>query len=184
MNFFTPVLDVPFINAAAEKDLQIKSDLHFENLDESEFAKLHVNITPTVNLEQIQLFITTNSAFVIPENVFFLKDLRAHERHSFEATIYSSESQVSELFSSELIIMISFINKQSIARVMKHIVEIPLSNVMKANTPQKDGIFKVTFTVSRPVNFAAIFAGNLIKTVASSTTNLMRKLVHKLKLLI
>lgn len=153
---------MPFINAAAEKDLQIESHLQFEDLDEGEFCRLHVMLSPTVNLEQVQLFITANSAFVMPENVFFFNDLKAHDKHSFEATIYSSESQVSELYLGELIIMISFINKQSIARVMKHIAQIPLNNVVKTNTPQKDGTFKVTFSVSRPMNFAVIFAGNSI----------------------
>lgn len=156
-------LDVPFINAAAEKDLQIKSHLQFEGLDEGEFCRLHVVLLPTVNLEQVQLFISENSAFVMPENVFFFKDLRAHDKHSFETTIYPSESQISELFLGELIIMISFINKQSIARVMKRIVEIPMNKVTKANAPQKDGTFKVTFTASRPVNFEIIFSGNPIK---------------------
>lgn len=154
---------MPFINAAAEKDLQIKSHLQFEGLDEGEFCRLHVMLLPTVNLEQVQLFMTANPAFVIPENVFFFKDLKAHDENSFEVTIYSSESQVSELYLGELIIMTSFINKQSIARVLRHVVHIPLRNVAKANTPQKDGLFKVTFYVSRPVNFAAVFAGNSIK---------------------
>jgi hypothetical protein len=165
---------VPFINAAAEKDLQIKSHLQFEDLDEGEFCRLHVVLLPTVNLEQVQLFMTENSAFVMPESVFFFKDLRAHEKHSFETTIYPSESQISELFSGELVLMISFINKQSIARVLKHSLEIPLNKVAKANTPQKDGNFKVTFNVARPLNFGEIFAGNEIK--ATSMINLMKRL--------
>lgn len=156
---------MPFINAAAEKDLQIKSHLQFEDLDEGEFCRLHVVLLPTVNLEQTQLFMTENPAFVMPENVFFFKDLRAHEKHSFETTIYPSESQISELCLGELIIMISFINKQSIARVIKHTVEIPLNKVAKTTAPQKDGNFKVTFGISRPVNFVEIFSGNEIKSM-------------------
>jgi hypothetical protein len=155
---------VPFINAAAEKDLQIKSQLQFEELNDGEFCRLHVVLLPTVNLEQVQLFMTENPAFVITENVFFFKDLKAHEKHSFETTINRSESQIAELFSGELILMISFINKQSIARVIKHIVEIPFNNVAEPGTPQKDGNFKVTF-VSRPINFLEIFSGNVIKVM-------------------
>jgi PTHB1 C-terminus len=151
---------VPFINAAAEKDLQIKSHLLFEGLNEGEFCRLHVTLLPSVNLENVQLFITENSAFLMSENVFFFKDLRANDKHSFEATICLSESQVSELFVGELIIMVSFINKQSIARVIKHIEEIPLNNILKENTPQKDGLFKITFSVAQPENFAMIFSGN------------------------
>ena len=169
MNFFSPRLDVPFINAAAEKDLQIKSHLQFEDLDEGEFCRFHVVLLPTVNLEQVQLYMTENPAFVIPENVFFFKDLKAYDdKYSFETTIYPSESHISELFSAELIIMVSFINKQSIARVMKHLVEIPLNKVAKTSTPQKDGNFKVTFTVQMPVNFGDVFSGNQIKAISKS----------------
>jgi len=128
----------------AEKDLQIKSHLQFDALNDGEFGRLLVKLQASVNLEQLQLFITsTCTAFVVPGNVFFFKDLPAHEKYSFETTIYASESEVSELFSPELTLVISFINKQSIARVLRHRVEVPLKNVVRKAAPQKDGLFKL-----------------------------------------
>jgi hypothetical protein len=113
-----------------------------------------------VNIEQVQLFITPNSALVVPENIFFFKDLKAHDKHSFETTIYASESQVAELFLKQMTIMVSFINKQCIARVIKHVVEIPLKAILKKSEPQKDASFKITLSIIHPIDFDAIFQSN------------------------
>jgi hypothetical protein len=118
-------------------------------------------MTPRINLEQVQLFIIQNPAFVIPVNIFFLADLQAHERHSFEAEIYLSESEVGEIFSTTIEIMVSFINKQSIARVLRHSVVIPLNFTAKLAQPQKDGIFKVTMNAAVNVELGEIFKGKI-----------------------
>lgn len=121
--------------------------------------RLTVKFTPHINLEQIQLFIIQNPAFVMPSSVFFYNDLQAHERHSLETEIYLSEAEVGEIYSTVLTIVVSFINKQSIARVLRHSVEVPLRNVAKVTQPQKDGIFKVTLTASPVVETAVLFSG-------------------------
>lgn len=162
--FFSPFrTDIPFINAAAERDLQIESYLQFDDINEGEFARLHIRLHSTVALEQIQLALINNPSFVVPQNIFFLIDLPAHEKHSFETAIYSSESQTSELFMPELLVIISFINKQSIPRVLKHTIDIPLKSVLKKSTPQKDGLFKVTLSFSQPlINLGEIFTGEFL----------------------
>lgn len=126
-----------------------------------EFARLQIKLLATVNLEQVQIHISPNPAFVVRDSIFFLKDLSAHDKHICEATVSPSES---ELFLGELTIMISFINKQSIARVIKHIVEIPLKAALTKSTPQKDGLFKVTLSVSRPIDIEVVFSGKKHKT--------------------
>jgi hypothetical protein len=153
------VLDIPYINAAAERDLQVKSELQFDDVDDGEFCKIHFKLMSSINLENVQIHITHNPAFVIPQDTYFVKDLKAYEKNSIEVTIYQSESQVAEIFSDDLAVMISFVNKQSIVRVIKHIIEIPLKRVMKETLPQKDATFKVTFTLSKPINFDGIFPG-------------------------
>jgi PTHB1 C-terminus len=161
MNFNTifPSVDIPFINAQAEKDLEIHSHLSCENLNDGIFAQLQIDVTPHINLEQVQLFITHNPAFIIPVNIFFLADMQAHEKHSLEAEIYLSEAEVDEIFSTTLTIMVSFINKQSIARVLRHEVEIPLSYAVRAALPQKEGIFKVTLNAASIVELGEVFKG-------------------------
>jgi hypothetical protein len=133
--------------------------LSCENLNDGIFAQLQIDVTPHINLEQVQLFITHNPAFIIPVNIFFLADVQAHEKHSFEAEIYLSEAEVGEIFSTTLTIMASFINKQSIARVLRHEVEIPLSSAVRVASPQKEGIFKVTLNAKSIIEFGEVFKG-------------------------
>lgn len=116
-------------------------------------------MTPRINLEQVQLFIIHNPAFIISTNIFFFSDLQAHEEHSLETEIYLSESEVGEIFLPSLTIMVSFINKQSIARVLQHSVQIPLNKIVKLSQPQKDGIFKVTLNSTVSVELGEVFKG-------------------------
>jgi hypothetical protein len=126
--------------------------------------RLCVKFTPHINLEQVQFFITPNPAFLMPTSTFFYGDLRAHEKQSFETEIFINEesaSEVSGIFSTELTIVVTFINKQSIARIRKHFVEVPMKNIAQVVPAQKDGIFKVTLHVSPIIDFAVLFSGEL-----------------------
>lgn len=130
-------------------------------MEGGEFCKLHLKLLATVNLEQVQLLLTPNLAFSAPENVFYFKDLRANEKSLVEVKIFLSDSQISELFIREISVMVSFINKQCIARVIKHTVEIPLKSVLIKSSPQKESLYKVTLTVVNPINFAKLFEGKI-----------------------
>lgn len=139
--------------------MEIKSKTDFESISDNAFMRLYVKFTPHINLEQIQFFITPNPAFVMPTSTFFYSNLQAHERHSFETEIFLSESETGEIFSTVLAIVVTFINKQSIARVLRHCVVIPLKNIAKVAQPQKDGVFKVTLSMSPIIETAVLFAG-------------------------
>lgn len=160
--------DIPYINATAEKDLEIKSRLDFADPNDGMFMRLCVKFIPHINLEQLQLNIMQNPAFLIPKSNFFYNDLQAHEKQSFETEIYLSESEAGEIFSSEVAIVVTFINKQSIARILRHAIEVPLRNVVKVVQPQKDGIFKVTLTSSPIVDISVLFSGMEIKEQGSN----------------
>lgn len=161
-----PASDVPFINAAAERDLQVKSELQFDDVDDGEFCKIRIRLMAGINLENVQLYLAPNPAFVIPQDTFFLKDIKSYEKHSIEVTIYQSESQVAEMFSECLEVLISFVNKQSIVRVLRHSIEIPLKKVMKETTPQKEATFKVTLQTLKAINFVDSFPGEKIKLIS------------------
>ncbi|KAG5671675.1 hypothetical protein PVAND_001863 [Polypedilum vanderplanki] len=150
--------DIPYINETAEREVEIKSRLEFDNLNKNAFMRLSVKFTPHINLEQIQLYISPNPAFRMSTSTFFYNDLQAHERHSFETEIYLSETEVGEIFSTVLTIVVTFINKQSIARVLQHSVEVPLQNIATVTQPQKDDIFKVTLSAMPVVDIAALFS--------------------------
>lgn len=150
--------DVQFINAEANKDLQMKSQLQFENIKVDEFSRLRVELVPAINLDQVQVFITSNPAFNVPQNIFFFKDLSARDEFSLETTIYLNNSQT-ELIFGEFTLMVSFTNKQSITRVIKHRVEVPLKMILKQTAAQKDGAFKITATLSAPLDLNAVLKG-------------------------
>lgn len=121
--------------------------------------KLYIKFIPNINLEQVQLNVLKNPAFLIPKSNNFFNDLQAHENKFFETDIYLSDSEISEIFSPVLTIVVTFINKQSIARILRHFVDIPLRNLVNVTQPQKDGIFKVTLTSSPIVDISALFSG-------------------------
>lgn len=138
----------------------MSSRLEFDDLTSGVFCIIHLNLQSSVNLEQIQILITTNPAFVIPKCTFFIKDSTANAVHAIEAVVYASESEITELFLPALTIMISFINKQSIARVLKHTLAIPLNTVLKKHSPQKENVHKVTLSIAQPlVDFQELFQG-------------------------
>lgn len=86
--------------------------------------------------------------------------MNAYEERSFEVIIYSNtSSQNSEFCCGELNVMVSFTNKQSIMRLIKHIINIPLGNVLRHNSPQKDGMFKVTLSALKPIDFTQMITG-------------------------
>lgn len=138
----------------------MSSHLQFDGITSEEFCIIHVNLQSSVNLEQIQILITTNPAFVIPKCTFFIKDFAANDIHSIDTIVYASESEITELFLPAITIMISFINKQSIARVLKHTIAIPLNSVLKKHSPQKENVYKVTLSIAQPlVDFQELFQG-------------------------
>jgi hypothetical protein len=151
--------DVPFINATAEKDLQVKTFVRFDNLDDGEFAKINIKLLASIPLEQLQIVIMNNPAFVVPQSIFFFNDFKAQEKETIETTIYSSESDISEIFSGEIVIMISFINKQGIARVLKKNLEIPLEKIVRKNNAQKDGTFKVVLIKNNLMDLLVLLKG-------------------------
>lgn len=123
---------------------------------------MFVKLISSVNLEQVQLFITPNPAFIVSRNIFFLKDLNAFDEHSFEVSISLNQSQNFDICFGEFVLMVSFTNRQSIIRVIKHTVDIPLKVVLRNDNPQKDGMFKITLSVFNPTDLKAILKGELM----------------------
>lgn len=145
------------INEAAEKNVNLQA--HLEQLDDR--LKLLVDFTPGVNLEQVQLFInSSNPSLRVGENIFFFANLKAHDKRSFETEIKLNENDAGvEIYSDELSILVSFINKQSIARAFRHVMNIPKTFFLQQSAPQKDGMFKVTLTIST-LRLSDLFKGN------------------------
>lgn len=153
--------DVRLINEAAQKNVNLQAHLDHQG----DGLKLLVDITPGVNLEQVQLFInSSNPLLKVHENIFFFANLKAHDKHSFETEIKLNESFGGDIYTNELSILVSFINKQSIARAFRHVMNIPKKFLLEKTVPQKDGMFKVTLTISS-LRLSDLFKGNSTHTV-------------------
>lgn len=156
VQLFPFLTDVQVINEAAEKNVNLQA--HLEHQDGR--LKLLVDFTPSVNLEQVQLFInSSNPSLRVDENIFFFANLKAQDKRSFETEIKMNESTGGDIFSNELSILVSFINKQSIARAFRHVMNIPKTFFLEKSAPQKDGMFKVTLTIST-LRLSDLFKGN------------------------
>lgn len=153
-----PILhtDVLFINESAERSLSIKSQLNREG----EHFVLRVDFCTVANLEQVQIIInSSNPALSVYENIFFFDNLKGSDKVSFETAIEVIENQACELFTNKITLLASFINKQSIARAIKHEVFIPPQLCLERVSPQKDAVFKVTLTVANSDVLTKLLSG-------------------------
>jgi hypothetical protein len=97
----------------AEKEIDVITYLSFENLSEGESCILTINLTANSSMEQVQVVFSTNPAFRVQENIFFLKEVVKNETYILKTAINLKET--CEIYDLELLILISFINKQVIA---------------------------------------------------------------------
>lgn len=106
------------------------------------------------NLEQIQLFIPCDPNVTIQPNIFFLQDCKIGDAHT---SIFKITNE--GILPLRLTIMISFVNKQSVARIVKRIVDFSPDVFIEKRPPQKDAHFKATLSLSQSVEFLGIFTG-------------------------
>lgn len=120
---------------------------------------LDINFAPICSLEQLQFFIfSRNPALMISKQDFYYANLKAQEK--FELQVELKINDMSEEFSTNILtIMVSFINKQSIARAFKHQVDISPNLFLVKTSPQKEGLFKVNLTTSKVPFLADILEG-------------------------
>lgn len=156
--------DVQFINASAEKDVHIKDvRVETESIGDEAIFRLDVEIMTTIKLEQFQLFVmTSNATWVIDESVHFIKDPKPNESVWLKSLIQESDNhQDFETFSDEIILLVSFINKQGITRAFKRVVRIDPKLLVERSVAQKEGSFKVTLSFLGVVEIKKMFAGRV-----------------------
>lgn len=158
--------DVQFINTSAEKDVQIRDvRLESESIGDEAIFKLDIEIVITIKLEQLQLIVeASNAAWIVPEPVHFFKDPKPHESIYLRSLVRCHESndqQDYENFSDEIILLVSFINKQGITRAFKRVVVIEPKFLLERSAPQKEGSFKVTLSLSGVLDIKLMLAGIL-----------------------
>ncbi|CRK93885.1 CLUMA_CG007412, isoform A [Clunio marinus] len=159
--------DVPFINASAEKDLNIQTQLTVESKEIGHVYSLRIILLPTLNLEQVQVHLNPNIEMINSENVFMVKNLISSNEYSLDTSFTLENSASLEIF-DEILLLISFINKQGISRVIRKVVKVPLSKVFQPCLPQNDEIYKVTLSSEHPINFNAMLSDFNLQNIKQS----------------
>lgn len=155
--------DISLSNSSAERDLNIQvivgTELEICNSslsytlesDEPKMVKVTVSLKSKINLEQVQVHLSVCPPLKCLKNLFVFKEFQSSENtEKFETWIYMSDKI--DVPNLEVHIFISFINKQSIPRILEKIVYLPAALILKPFPPQKDGLVKITFSVENGIS--------------------------------
>lgn len=149
--------DISLSNSSAERDLNIHviigSELEIFNSnlsytlesDEPKMVKITVSLKSKINLEQVQVHLSVCPPLKCLKNLYVFKEFQSETPQKFETWIYMSDKM--DVPNLEVHIFTSFINKQSIPRILEKIVYLPPALILKPCPPQKDGLVKITFSV-------------------------------------
>lgn len=152
------VTDIRLVNAATERDLIVQVKMN-EKVEKSNFSntslmeldiepkmcEINVNFKCNVNLDQLQIHISVVPPLTCSTEIYTLRNLTKGHAERFNSWIYFGESP-SDIPSLDVTVIVSFINRQSIPRVIEKIVQLPLDFVYVQSPPQKEGIVKITVT--------------------------------------
>lgn len=153
--------DFSLSNSLAERDLNIQiiigSELEIYNSplsyalesDEPKMVKITVCLKSKINLEQVQVHLSVCPPLKCLKNLYVFKEFQSETTEKFETWIYMSDKV--DVPNLEVHIFTSFINKQSIPRILEKIVYLPPALVLKKCPPQKDGLVKITFSVENGI---------------------------------
>lgn len=87
------------------------------------------------------------------EQIFFISEPKAFQPHYFTSRVHSNGDNYS--------LLVSFIDKQSIARSFKHVIRIPPKFILEISdmAGKSEGAHKVDLLLSEFVDLPAMFEG-------------------------
>ncbi|XP_062550917.1 protein PTHB1 [Armigeres subalbatus] len=146
--------EIALINAATERDValhilvdpKLERCAHPTNITTGEVNMCQIVITTTtrVNLELMQICISSDTALKCSREVFMIRDTAAESVQKVESWIYPFQPAVP----ADLTILIScsYTNKQGITRVLQKTACLPLAMFVKPTQASKEASHKVTLT--------------------------------------
>lgn len=155
--------DTSLITAAAERDLQVKisllpklemallgRDSKLSNkLDQIDVKKcmISVNLMARVNIDQIQVFVDVAQPLKCSKPTEVFRQVNSMNTARMDTWIYvENDGPISSL---EVKVIVSFINTQSICRIIEKSVQLPLNMFFKPVQPLKDDAsVKITMTLN------------------------------------
>ena len=152
------------INSATERDLHVQFTVSQELVkntfvtnypstipaDAIKMCKLKIEIKPKTYLEQVQLFIQVFEPLTVVEPINFLINLTTNTTELHETYVYVNNVDnlsTIDTTSLEVKLIVTFINKQSMPRVIERKSMLPIKLLMKQVQPVKDALYKVILTV-------------------------------------
>ncbi|XP_055630807.1 protein PTHB1 [Toxorhynchites rutilus septentrionalis] len=148
--------DIAVINATAERDVVLDSSLdnkllectypsNIVNTDSSiKMCLLTVTARVQINVEFLQICITTDPAIECSNETFLFRDIHAESTQEMTAWIYPGAAAVPA--SLDVKISCSYTNKKGITRVLQKLARLPLKLFVKTSQPSKETNHKITLT--------------------------------------
>lgn len=152
--------DVSLAVATAERDLQVQILLEPGKLDLCKFKTkvdgidvldlkqclVSVTLKATTKIEQVQINFDANYPLVCSKPLHMFKDLVLNHSQRIDTFVYMMEAL--PVSSIDVRAIISFINTQSICRIIEKKISLPLEMFYKQVQPLKEGsAVKLTFSV-------------------------------------
>lgn len=202
--------DSTAINNTAERDLNVQFDVsktlepskfHVQTLNSpspatEDVKMILVNVTlhARCNLDQIQVQFHVDSPLKCSETIFTFQKLDAENTEQVDTWIYIDSTL--DPVSPSVTAIVSFINKQSIPRVIEKQQQLPLFMFYRLHQPQKDATIKFTVSIEKSaapsieqlfgddfslepnshgaIGFRSIYTGHTVTLVAAKNSNRYR----------
>ncbi|KAG4078630.1 hypothetical protein HA402_015220 [Bradysia odoriphaga] len=162
--------DLSLTKALAKKDLQLKVTVdsrlepcNFSTKNSFEVARqmcrVSLIVTPSVSLEQIQILFVTSEPLVCSEPLHFLRNVPINTSKRVDVWMYFSNTLPAHCTDAKVVV--SFINQQSICRILEESISLPIKLFFSQHSPQKEALIKITFSVegsAETLSLSALFA--------------------------
>lgn len=152
--------DQSLVNKAAGNDIsiQVKIDMKpvqsiyeikqrdrgFAN-EYNRMCSLSIGLKANVALEQLQVQIYVECPLKCSEEARMFENVAVDSVEQIDAHVYFTDNLAAS--SAKLVVLVSFINKKCIPRVIRKTEYLPLDMFCKLDTPQKEAAHKVTVTI-------------------------------------
>lgn len=150
--------DQSLVNNAAEHDVSVQLKIaatpvphHITNQDGTSnndnrmMCLVTADLKANIPLEQLQVQFYVEPPLKCSEIVHMYENVEAESIQQIDTNVYFAESSLAS--SCKVTIVVSFINKKCIPRVIRKTELLPLDMFCKIDVPQKEAVHKVTITV-------------------------------------
>lgn len=200
--------DVSSVNEAAERDLNITFTIdptllnceyttNIRNttvpIEDVKMVRASVKLYAKTLLEHIQVHFHCSAPLLAKKAIHSFEQLSINQQETIEAYFYVDNT--CNVSSAMVTVITSFVNKQSIPRVIEKRQFLPLSMFYKLHAPQKESLIKLTLTTNlestpsierifsehfdidsapNALGFRSTYTGKLVTIVAAKNSNRYR----------